>query len=71
MSQTTTTIEGRLETLEREMADLKRRLAPAEQDDNWVDRITGIMEGDPHFAEVVRLGREARMADRPSDAQGE
>jgi hypothetical protein len=71
MSQTTTTIEERVESLEREMAELKRKLTPAKQDDNWVDRITGIMADDPHFAEIVRLGREARMADRPSDPPGE
>jgi hypothetical protein len=67
------TVEDRLASLEREVDDLKHRLAggPPNPRDGWVDRITGIMEGDPVFEEVVRLGREARAADRPQDENGD
>jgi hypothetical protein len=33
----------------------------------WLDRIAGTFRDDPVFAEIVRLGREAREADRPAD----
>ncbi len=58
------TIEDRLAAVEREIAELKRRL-PAEQlQDDWVDAMSGVFADDPEFDEVVRLGREMREADR-------
>jgi hypothetical protein len=58
------TIEDRLAVVEREIAELKRRL-PAEQlQEDWVDAMSGVFADDPEFDEVVRLGREMREADR-------
>ena len=58
------TIEDRLAVVEREVAELKRRL-PAEQlPADWVDAMSGAFADDPEFDEVVRLGREMREADR-------
>lgn len=66
MSQTRS-IEERLDTLEHEMADLKRRVGEGETKKNWIEKITGTFENDPDFAEILRLGREIRRADRPDD----
>lgn len=55
-------IEQRLSELEREMAELKKRLPPASPQRNWVEDVAGSMKEFPEFAEVVRLGREFRAA---------
>ena len=59
----TPTIESRLELLEREMAELRRRL-PVEPSANWLEKIAGSQEGEPEFNEVLELGRKARGADQ-------
>lgn len=63
------TIESRLESLEREMAELRRRL-PVGPSENWLEKIAGSQEGEPDFEEVLELGRKARRADRPADNGG-
>jgi hypothetical protein len=67
------TIESRLELLEREMAEVRRRLSlasdPARQ--SWLERLKGSQQGDDDFQQVLKLGREIRSADRPSDVGGE
>jgi hypothetical protein len=63
------TIESRLELLEREMAELRRRL-PSGSSANWLEKIAGSQEGEPEFNEVLELGRKARAADRPVDNGG-
>lgn len=63
-------IESRLTDLEREVADLKRQIARWRRradSGNWIRRISGTFKGDPDFKEILRLGREIREADRPSD----
>jgi hypothetical protein len=65
------TIESRLESLEREMVELRRRLNREAASRNWLQKIVGSQEADPDFAEVLELGRQARAADRPSDQNGE
>lgn len=35
-----------------------------DQRGNWLDEVAGSFENDPEFDEVVRLGKELRMADR-------
>jgi hypothetical protein len=65
------TIESRLESLEREMVELRRRLNRAADSGNWLQKIIGSQEADPDFAEVLELGRQARIADRPADQSGE
>jgi hypothetical protein len=59
------TIESRLELLEREMAELRRRL-PAGPSANWLEKIAGSQETEPGFKEVLELGRQARAADSPA-----
>jgi hypothetical protein len=53
-------LERRLEALEREVAEIKLRLATPPANGNWVDQISGSMKQFPEFEEVVRLGREFR-----------
>ncbi len=58
------TIEQRLAVVEREIAELKRRLPPQQPEADWVDAVSGVFADTPEFDEVVRLGREMREADR-------
>lgn len=62
--------EQRLEALEREVAEIRRRLTSLPPNGNWVDEISGSMKQHPEFDEVVRLGREFR-ASSASDAASE
>lgn len=58
------TITERLVTVEKEVAELKRRVEqPTEQP--WYLKHAGKFAGDPEFQEIVRLGKEIREADRP------
>ena len=63
----TESIEERLDHLERDAANLKRRVGEGEMKKNWIERITGSFENDPDFAEILRLGQEIRRADRSDD----
>ena len=56
------TIEERLTAVERELADLKRRLQTPEDGKSWIERIAGTFKDDPDFDEIVRLGREFRKS---------
>jgi hypothetical protein len=60
-----TPIERRLDSLEREVLELKQRLNNGNAPINWIERITGSMADFPEFEEVIRYGREIRDADRP------
>lgn len=62
----TPTVEERVETLERELAEVKQRLRMREGSGNWLTDVVGSMAKYPDFKEVVRLGREIRQADRPA-----
>ena len=64
------TIESRVEALERELAEVKRRLSGTGNANQWLDRVAGSQSQEADFDEVLRLGRDARAADRPSDATG-
>jgi hypothetical protein len=55
------TVELRLTEVERELADLKRRL-PSVDGKSWVERIAGTFKDDPEFEEIVKLGREFRKS---------
>ena len=66
------TVEDRLSTLEREMAELRRRLAvasPPSLGTDWLNAIAGSMKDYPEFDEVLRLGRAVRESDRPEDEE--
>lgn len=58
-------IETRLARVERELAILKAK-APRDKS-NWIAEITGTLEDDPDFDEIVRLGKEMRDAEQPED----
>ncbi|MEX0642684.1 MAG: hypothetical protein WD468_08280 [Pirellulales bacterium] len=62
-------LEKRLEALEREVAQIKLRLASPQSNGNWVDEIAGSMKPFPEFDEVVRLGREFRESTKIQAAQ--
>jgi hypothetical protein len=57
-------LEKRLELLEREVAQIKLRLTPPQANGNWVDEIAGSMKQFPEFDDVVRLGQEFRKSAR-------
>ena len=56
-------IEARLEAVEKELAQLKRMLRQSGSLRSYKAMI-GSMKDFPEFDEVVRLGREARLAQR-------
>ena len=72
MSATATgpSIEERLTAVEQAIAEIQRRLIRFEPDADWIECVTGSMEGKPEFEEVLRLGREMRREDRPDDLDG-
>jgi hypothetical protein len=59
----TLTVEQRLSKLEAEVEGLKRQAATSGTKD-W-HAVVGTFKNDPEFAEILRLGREIRLADRP------
>jgi len=58
-------VEERLAAVEKELAELKRRLPSKSDGKNWIDKISGSMKDYPEFDEILRLGREIRQSDRP------
>ncbi len=60
MAQTTRQLEARLERVERELAELKAKIAgkPAKP---WYEEIVGCFKDDKAFAEIIRLGRLIRQ----------
>jgi hypothetical protein len=61
-------LEARVATLEKDMVEVRRRLGDSTSMQEWLRRISGRFKDDPDFDEIVRLGREMREADRPTDA---
>ncbi len=59
----TTDFEQRLAVLERDIAELKRRVGSSETN-NWIRAMTGSMKDYPEFEEVLRLGREYRRSQK-------
>lgn len=64
-------LDRRLATLERVVADLQLRLAAAPASSNWLDKVTGSISDEPAFLEALEYGKALRMADRPSDETSE
>jgi hypothetical protein len=62
------TIEQRLETVERDLATLRGEVKTLKPDPNWISAISGTFKGDPEFDEVLRLGKELRAADQPTES---
>jgi hypothetical protein len=67
---TNSTIEGRLEAVEEAVAELKRKLEVQPPAPNWLDQVIGVFKDEPAFDEVIRLGREFRMSERPEEDSG-
>ena len=67
---TDATIESRLEAVEEAIEELKHKLEIQPPAPNWLDQVIGIFKNEPAFDEVVRLGREFRMSDRPEEEAG-
>ena len=67
----TTPVEERLETLETEVAQLKRRLETGSPTAAvpWWEKIFGTFAGSEEYAEAMRLGREYRQSLRPKDTE--
>jgi hypothetical protein len=62
-------VEQRLATLERQVAELTQRLNQlAAPKGNWIEEMVGCMKDYPEFEEVARLGAEWRRAQRDPDA---
>jgi hypothetical protein len=65
---TETMIEKRLEAVEEAIEELKRRFEDRPSPPNWLDQVIGTFKDVPEFDEVIRLGREFRLADhQPED----
>ncbi len=60
-------LEKRLETLERTVADLQRRLDAATTSGNWLAKLTGSISDPAAFLEALEYGKALRQADRPPD----
>lgn len=65
-------LEARVTALEAQVARLLSKLEPTAEpapgdgvSQPWWRRIAGTFEGDPYFAEAMRLGREYRESLRP------
>lgn len=54
--ETNGNLEERIATLEREVAELKRKVEGDSK--NWVDEISGNMMDFPEWREVCRMGKE-------------
>ena len=62
-----TALERRLLQVENEHADLKLHVQNLQPQANWIDAITGTFRDDAEFDEILRLGREIRNADKPTE----
>ena len=60
------TIEQRLTSVERELAELKGEVKTLKPESNWITSICGSFKDDPEFDEVLRLGKEIRDAEQPA-----
>lgn len=60
------TLESRVTALEQELRRMKQ-IAPRRGQAGWLNRIDGRHAGDEAFAEVIRLGQEIRLSERPCD----
>jgi hypothetical protein len=58
-SQSARQFEARLERVEKELAELKSKLA-GKSAKPWYEEIVGCFKGDEAFAEITRLGRLIR-----------
>ena len=64
---TDSTIEERLTAVEKAVADLQHRLAEGRPSPRWLEHLVGSVRDEELFREAMRLGREYRESDRPTD----
>ncbi len=60
-------VEERLDSLEREVTRLKLRAKGLQPMDKWISAITGTAQNDPVYEEICRLGKEMRDAEQPPE----
>ncbi len=59
-------LEKRLESLEREMKEVRQRLGqPASSEIPWWEKIAGTFANDPDYDKAMELGRKYRESLRP------
>ena len=63
------TVEQRLATLEKELAELKEGNGIHAPKRNWLERVAGTFKDDPEFGEILRLGREIRKSEKMDAAE--
>ena len=63
------TLEERVATMERELAQIKQSLKPEtlSQTIPWWEKIAGSFAHSEHYDEAMRLGREYRESLRPKE----
>lgn len=59
-----TDLEQRVAVLERDLAELKRRVGLPDAKNDWIKAVSGSMKDYPEFKEVVRLGRKYRRSQK-------
>lgn len=58
------TLQSRVSDLEKQVSLLTKQVFQSTSKPGWVRKIVGSMENAPDFAEILKLGREIREADR-------
>jgi hypothetical protein len=61
------TLERRLATLEKEVADLKHKSDGDAASSNWLNKLIGSVSDESAFLEALEYGRSFRQADKPFD----
>lgn len=64
---TNTELEARVKNLESEVALLKTRAEQSAAPAAWWDKITGTFKDDEAHEEAMRLGREYRSTQKPTE----
>lgn len=62
-----TTIEQRLVTLERAVAELQNKSQSKSTSENWLEKLGGSISDEAAFLEALEYGRAFRQVDRPVD----
>jgi hypothetical protein len=60
-------LEQRLAALERAVADLQSKLAAAQPQGNWLERVGLHITDEATFLEAMEYGRAFRKSDQPQD----
>jgi hypothetical protein len=65
--KSTASVEERLAKVEKEIEELKAKTENQSSKQGWLKKIEGSFQDDPDFLEIVKLGKEARDAEKPQD----